>query len=148
MSRYGADSCVSITIELLLGIKKGICNIIKSKHASLHIWQAAMRVKVGLTGRERQSKEEKNKNTWGNHSWQCAGSCCFIFIYFYFFFNTFNMFHCTPCLGAISAYRLPMSSNLNFSINCDHLLPSAFDYLYLPVSFPLCMDCASKMGYL
>lgn len=81
-----------------------------------------MRVKVGLTGRERQSKEEKKKKTLGAiiPGSVLAAAVLFLFIYYYFF-NTFNMFLCAPCLGAISAYRLPMSSNLNFSINCDHL---------------------------
>lgn len=44
-----------------MSVKEGICNTVKPKHASVHIWQAAMHVKVYLPEREREIAEEKKK---------------------------------------------------------------------------------------
>lgn len=50
-----------------MSVKEGICNTVKPKHASVHIWQAAMHVKAYLPEREREIAEEekKEKNTFG-----------------------------------------------------------------------------------
>lgn len=61
---------------------------LKSKRVSLHIWQAAMRARVGVDRQREAEQAEGKKNTGGNHSWQCAGSCCFIFVCLFIYFQT------------------------------------------------------------
>ena len=127
--------CVSIKIELLLSIKKGICEIIKCEHASLHIWQAAMRVKVGLTDRQREREtHSKGKKRLGAI---IPGSVLAAAVLPFCFFCNFNMFFCTSCFAAISAYRLLMSSNFDKLLNtfCP-FLAICFPLFLLPSQFP------------
>lgn len=63
----------------------------------------------GGGGGDRKREAKQEKNTWGNHSWQCAGSCTV--------FCNLNMFLCTSSLGAITAYRLLMSSDFDKLLN-------------------------------
>lgn len=70
-----------------------------------------MRVKVGLTDRERGIARKKKKKTLGAI---IPGSVLAAAV---FFISNFNMFLRTSCLSAISAYRLLMSSNFDKLLN-------------------------------
>ena len=71
-----------------------------------------MRVKGGVEGQKERGKAKKK--TLGAI---IPGSVLAAAVFFFVFFCNFNMFLCTSSLGAITAYRLLMSSNFDKLLN-------------------------------
>lgn len=120
-------SLVSIIIELLLSIKKGICNIIKSRYASLHIWQAAMRVQESEGGSRGEWEREATKKKHSGQSflavwWQLQ---CFFVI--------------SICFSAPQAWRnnsLQIAYVITFWQTSQSDLTFIVSHLLSTISFP------------